>query len=104
MSAQGNLGKDGDRVGEGVRVTGWFWFTYLFLDTFSFEMVFCVRGFELGEILRAQCQLQRPQFKPNNTHKPWLSNHRGDPNTPSTIPKVRVVLIWLHVLYRSISM
>ena len=40
VSAQGNLGKDGDRVGEGVRVTGWFWFTYLFLDTFSFAFSF----------------------------------------------------------------
>ena len=39
VSAQCNLVTGVDRVGEGVRVTGWFWFTYLFLDTFSFEMV-----------------------------------------------------------------
>ena len=38
VSVQGNLGTDGGRVGEGVRVAGWFWFTYLFLDTFSFEI------------------------------------------------------------------
>ena len=58
MSAQGNLGTGVDRVGEGVRVTGWFWFTYLFLDTFSLRwFLFDVR---VG-ILRAQCQLQNLQ-------------------------------------------
>ena len=73
VSVQGNLGTDGDRVGEGVRVTGWFWFTYLFLDTFSFEMVFCSM---LGEILRVhsvnsnsstadlRCQQQHQQTNP----------------------------------------
>ena len=41
VSAQGDLGKMG--IVWVKRVAGWFWFTYLFLDTFSFEMVFCCK-------------------------------------------------------------